>query len=87
VRRSFPFLEEHRELKVVFASGPRIQYIQKDRMERMMKLHPLWHLNGREGRTLLGDMSLSAHETVKRLHSLSDGAVIMTDGGNSSDGL
>jgi sugar/nucleoside kinase (ribokinase family) len=52
-------------------------------MERMMKLHPLWHLNGREGRTLLGDMSLSAHETVKRLHSLSEGAVIMTDGGNS----
>jgi sugar/nucleoside kinase (ribokinase family) len=76
------FLEEHRELKVVFASGPRIQYIQKDRMERMMKLYPLWHLNGREGRTLLGDMSLSAQETVKRLHSLSNGAVIMTNGGN-----
>lgn len=39
------FLEEHPHFTVYFAPGPRINSIDRDKMQRLFALHPILHLN------------------------------------------
>jgi len=42
------FLEDHKELSIYFAPGPRITKIDKEKMSRIFALHPILHLNEEE---------------------------------------
>lgn len=45
------FLENHKELTLFYAPGPRISYIPPQKTERMHKLSPILHLNETEALT------------------------------------
>ena len=42
------FLEKNRDLDIYYAPGPRITYISGEKHNRIMKLHPVLHLNEKE---------------------------------------
>ena len=48
------FLERHKEYRVFFAPSARINRIRQDRMERMLNLHPILHLNEDEALRFTG---------------------------------
>lgn len=75
------FLEENKELPVVFAPGPRICYIAKDLMNRIFALHPMVHLNREEVCGFTGIDNLE--DAAIALHELTGNTVIVTSG---SDG-
>lgn len=72
------FLEESK-LPFVFACGPRIKFLNKDRLNRLMNLNPILHLNKREARCLTDNDDL-----LDGLYSLNHNIVIITDGANGT---
>ena len=69
--------------QVVFAAGPRIMHITEDRLRAVMDVHPILHLNRREGQMLahrLGIMFQSDHDVAVALHDVTKAPVIMTGG-------
>jgi len=72
------YLEEHPCLQVFFAPGPRLKHIAPDKIDRMMALHPILHINELEA------MALSGKEDIKEagrvLHAITKNSVIITLG-------
>lgn len=48
------FLEEHPELTVYYAPGPRVTYINREKHDRIMALRPVLHLNEKEALDFTG---------------------------------
>lgn len=91
------WLEEHPQLTVYFAPGPRIDHIAPDLLRRLFALHPILHLNEEEACTyaqncLYGSESkeseartgLSLEEAAAFLHQTTGNAVIITLGGRGA---
>ncbi|MDD6043117.1 MAG: PfkB family carbohydrate kinase [Eubacteriaceae bacterium] len=76
------FLEEHPEIQVCFAPGPRICYIDRTLMDRLFALHPIIHLNEDEvcGVTGCDDIKTAAI----KLHEKTGNLVIVTHGSQGS---
>lgn len=72
------FLENHRELMLYYAPGPRITYIEKEKTERMDKLSAIVHLN--EAEALAHTRKKSVQEAAKELFSRTQNTVIITVG-------
>ncbi len=68
---------------VVFAPGPRIGYLSKERIKRLLALRPVLHMNYREGMTLakcMGFRCSTKEEVVRSLNAMTNGVVVLTDG-------
>lgn len=72
------FLEENTEVPLYFAPGPRINLIDKKRMERIFALHPIIHLNEDESLSFTGKDNLE--DAAKAIYGLSCNTVIVTHG-------
>lgn len=74
------FLEEHHNISMFFAPGPRILQIPEERMKRILALHPSVHLNRREGSAFTH--AKDTGEIVWKLREKGFDRVVMTDGEN-----
>lgn len=72
------YLEQHPELPVYFAPGPRIGSLSPERLNRLFRLHPLLHLNAGEALTVTGCNNLQ--RAVKVLCGATGGRVAVTQG-------
>lgn len=72
------YLEEHPDLEVCYAPGPRGVRIPPSRNDRMMKLGPLLHLNEQEALELSGAGSFE--EAAEQLFFRTQNTVILTLG-------
>jgi len=72
------YLEKHREYTIYFAPGARIMEIQPERMERMLALHPILHMNHRESLQFTGEASVE--QAARRLYQKTKNTVIVTLG-------
>lgn len=72
------YLEKHPEYTVYFAPGARIMELQADRMERMLALHPILHMN--EGESIAFTGETTAEDAAKALFVRTGNAVIVTLG-------
>ena len=72
------YLRKHPEYTIYFAPGSRIMEIQPDRMEAMLSLHPIVHLN--EGESLVFTGKDSAEQAARAIHAKTENAVIITLG-------
>lgn len=73
------FLEAHPELTVYYAPGPRIQYIDREKHDRIFALHPILHLNEKEAKEYTGLDGIE--EAAADLCARTGNAVIITIGG------
>ncbi|MDO4500021.1 MAG: PfkB family carbohydrate kinase [Erysipelotrichaceae bacterium] len=76
------FLEENRIENIYFAPGPRLLTIDKDLLNRLMKLKPIIHLNEQE--ILDYTNAKDVHEAVRILHKENDNDIIVTLGKDGS---
>lgn len=72
------FLEKNRDLDIYYAPGPRITYISGEKHNRIMKLHPVLHLNEKEAIDFTGCGSME--EAATKLEQMTDNRVIITVG-------
>lgn len=72
------FFETQPQIRLFFSPGPRLQKIDPARIDRLLNLHPVMHLNEQEAQTLTGEDSLS--EAAKHLHARTGQPVIITLG-------
>lgn len=72
------YLEKHGEYTVYFAPGARIMRIQPERMERMLALSPVLHLN--EGESLAFTGEETVEKAAESLYRRTQNAVIVTLG-------
>lgn len=72
------YLEKHPEYTVYFAPGARILQIPPERMERMLALRPILHLN--EGESIAFSGESTAEAAAKALFARTGNAVIVTLG-------
>ena len=72
------YLRKHPEYTIYFAPGSRIMEIQPDRMEAMLSLHPIVHLN--EGESLVFTGKDSAERAARAIHAKTENPVIITLG-------
>ena len=72
------YLEEHPQLQVCYAPGPRGRLIDPERTRRMMALHPILHINEQESMDLSGKTNVE--EAASYLHGLTGNTVIITLG-------
>ncbi len=72
------YLEKHPEYVLYFAPGARIMEIQPDRMERMLALRPILHLNEGESKAYTGEESVEA--AARALFAATRNTVIITLG-------
>lgn len=72
------FLERHRDYHVFFAPSARICKIQPDRMERMLALHPVLHLNEDEALRFTGCDNV--REAGEKLYAMTRNTVLVTCG-------
>lgn len=77
------FLEKVK-LPVCFAPGPRISYLPMDRLERMIKLASIIHLNKKEAKIILDRFNSTAYDLLDGLYELCGGTIVITDGANGS---
>lgn len=78
---------ENASTQIFFACGPRLKYIGKDLVERILKLHPILHMNAKE---LKEWTNLSLEDGMRFLYEQTSNVVIVTDGHRGSyayDGL
>lgn len=84
------FLESRKEIEIWFAPGPRVMEIKKDRLDRILSLHPVLHINRAEAALLAGylsgktDMPEDWHETAERIYRFTQNSVIVTLGENGA---
>ncbi|MDD3252345.1 MAG: PfkB family carbohydrate kinase [Lachnospiraceae bacterium] len=76
------YLEEHPNLQVCYAPGPRGIRIEASKKERMFALHPVLHINEQEARELSGCDTYEA--AAKALLSLTQNTVIITLGADGT---
>ena len=77
------WLEDHPQLQIYFAPGPRINKISDDLLNRIFALHPVLHLNEEEALTYVERVSGSAfslEEAAASLFSFTENGVIVTLG-------
>lgn len=72
------YLEENPSLTIFFAPGPRLMHIDPKKLERVLALHPILHINEIEALALSGEENINA--AAKKLHSITKNAVIITLG-------
>lgn len=72
------YLEEHPCLQVFFAPGPRLKHIVREKIDRILALHPILHINELEAMTLSGKETVE--ESAAILHGRTGNAVIITLG-------
>lgn len=72
------YLEKHPEYTIYFAPGARIMELQAERMERMLALHPILHLNEGESMAFTGEKT--AEDAAKALYARTQNTVIVTLG-------
>lgn len=76
------YLRKHPEYTVYFAPGARIMEIQADRMDAMLSLHPVLHMNEGESLTFTGEKT--AEEAARAIYGKTRNAVIITLGEKGS---
>ena len=76
--RILAFLERHREYRIFYAPGVRICEIQKDRMNRVLDLSPVLHLN--EDEALRYTRSPGVEEAGRKLCARTKNTVLVTCG-------
>ncbi len=76
------YLEEHPDLEVCYAPGPRGVLIAPEKAERMMDLHPILHINESESTALSGCKSYE--EAAAKLHARTGNTVIITLGSSGT---
>lgn len=80
------FLESRKEIEIWFAPGPRVMNIKKERLDRILGLRPVLHINQTEAVLLAGYLSGKAdmpddwHEAAERIHRFTRNSVIVTLG-------
>lgn len=72
------FLEKHPELTIYYAPGPRITYISLEKHHRIMRLHPVLHLNDKEAIDFTKEKTIE--EAAKVLYTETKNKVIITLG-------
>lgn len=72
------WLEEHPELEVLFAPGPRNVWIGREKTDRMLALHPILHINEQESIALSGEKEYRA--AARTLQRRTKNTVIVTLG-------
>lgn len=72
------FLEQHPELTVYYAPGPRITYISQEKHDRIMSLHPVLHLNDKEALDFTRKDTIE--DAAKELYEKNQNKVIVTLG-------
>ena len=72
------FLEQHPELTVYYAPGPRIIYISQEKHDRIMSLHPVLHLNDKEALDFTRKDTIE--DAAKELYEKNQNKVIVTLG-------
>lgn len=72
------YLEAHPQLSVCYAPGPRGKYIERQKTDRMMALHPILHVNEQEAMDLSG--CTDYQKAAAHLHSITGNTVIITLG-------
>lgn len=70
------------KIPVYYAPGPRINEIEREKMNRIFSLKPILHVNRTEALSFTGKNSL--REAAEALLSLTGNTVIITDGKNGS---
>jgi sugar/nucleoside kinase (ribokinase family) len=84
------FIQNHPELNVFFAPSARIMHVQKERMEAILDVSPIVHLNRREAEWYLGECGVLEDSgcDIGRLASLLNrrtrNIVFVTDGANGA---
>ena len=72
------YLEEHPNLQIFFAPGPRLKHIAQEKIDRILALHPILHINELEAMTMSGKDTIEA--AADHLHSITGNSVIITLG-------
>lgn len=72
------WLEENRGPEIFFAPGPRVLETKKERIERLLALHPVLHINELEAKMMSG--CEKADEAAVRIRERSGNTVIITLG-------
>lgn len=72
------FLEKHPSYRILFAPGPRIQVIPSEKMNRVLALSPILHLNETEALTHTGEKTIEA--AARSLYAKTRNTVIITLG-------
>lgn len=72
------YLRKHPAYTIYFAPGSRILHIPQDRMEAMLSLHPILHMNEGESLAFTGEETVEAAARV--IHEKTKNAVIITLG-------
>lgn len=72
------FLEENKQLTLFYAPGPRINYISKEKHDRIFKLNPIVHLNEKEILEFTKEKNYII--AVKNLSKLTNNTIIVTLG-------
>ena len=72
------YLEENQNLEFFFAPGPRVMHIAKEKLNRMLALKPIIHLNELEAEAITGISDIK--EAGRHLHALTGNHVIITLG-------
>lgn len=76
------YLQKHADYSIYFAPGSRIMEIQKDRMEAMLSLHPIVHMNKGESLAFTGEDTVE--QAARAIHAKTQNAVIITLGEKGS---
>ena len=72
------YLEEHPNLQVFYAPGPRVLSVGEEKNRRILALHPILHINEQEALALSG--AASVEDAAARLHAVTGNIVIITLG-------
>lgn len=72
------YLEENPTLQVFFAPGPRLKHIHQEKLDRILALKPMLHINELEAMALSGKDDIQ--EAGRYLHTITHNAVIITLG-------
>ena len=78
------FLEESK-IPFYFSPGPRINAIQKYKMERIFSLNPILHVNKTEALSYTGANNMK--DAAEKLQALTNNIIIVTDGDKGSNCL
>ncbi len=76
------YLEKHPDYTIYFAPGARIMEIQPDRMERMLTLSPVLHMN--EGESMAFTGKETVEEAARSIYEKTQNVVIITLGEKGS---
>ncbi len=72
------YLESKPEFTIYFAVGPRINYIEKNKLDRLLALQPIVHLNDSEALEYTGCKTIE--EAAYFLHTITKNSLIVTLG-------